>query len=366
MDTCGFPKDAFFLHKALLDPTHFLHLLPHWNWPGCEGSTIRVEAYTNCKSVELFLNGKSLGRQNVNEQQMPTWDVPYHPGKLKAVAFNSERSEPAAQAITETTGEPKKLNLQIHPSFDARSIPADGRFSIPVTVSAVDSASRPVPTAHDLIKFSVAGPAIILGVGNGNPTSHEPDKASERSLFHGLAQVILQTTPVPGEIKLTASAQGVAPAVLSIHSTETQTRSVPPAKVRYLLRNWQMSPITPTRPEASATVMEQDMNSWDRIDPRTGPQPAWNRASGYAIYRATGKVPKILQQTGGRIVFPEIIGQAEAFLDGANVAKKSDASAAEFSIAFPAGLEQLTVTLILHAQRSPAGITRPVEFLPKT
>ena len=111
------------------------------------------------------------------------------------------------------------LGLEIHPSLDASTIRADGQFAIPITVFAVDSQKRRVPTANDLVTFAISGPARIIGVGNGDPACHEPDKASSRSLFNGLAQVIVQTTQCAGEIILTASASVLNDARLSINST---------------------------------------------------------------------------------------------------------------------------------------------------
>ena len=98
-----------------------------------------------------------------------------------------------------------------------------------------------------------------------------------------------------------------------------------------------MSHITAARPDPNAGTMDQDMNSWDRIDPASGPQEAWSRSSGFATYRAICKVPKILRSTGGRIVFREIIGAAEIFLDGVAVAERSDTAGGEMSTPFAAG-----------------------------
>jgi beta-galactosidase len=364
MDTCGFAKDSFFLHKALMTSESFVHLLPHWNWPGREGTPLDVVAYTNCDWAELFLNGKSLGRQRVDPTRTASWKVPYQPGVLKVVASNAGNGPPAASAMTETTGRAIALGVEIHPTFDAKTIPADERCAVPITVFAVDAEGKRVPTANNLITFSSSGPARILGVGNGNPTCHEPDKGSKRSLFHGLAQIILQTTSVAGEIALNASADGLPQAILRIRSTKGQyLSSVSPAKARFLLSNWRMSPITPTRPDVNQRSLDQDVNSWDRIDPGAGSQEAWKRSSGYAIYRVTCKLPKALRSTGGCILFREIVGEAEVYLDGTAVGKKSDASPGQLKILFRAGAEQFVLSVLIHADAGPAGIVKHVEML---
>jgi beta-galactosidase len=236
MDACGFPKDGFYLHKAFFDPTGapFVHLSPHWNWQGKEDQPIEVVAYTNCDSVELFLNEESLGRLKVDSIEMARWQVRYRPGVCRAVAYRG--NERVAEARVETTGKSVALGLQT----DAISIPADGEFALPISVFAVDDKSGRVPTANDTVSFEISG-ATIIGAGNGDPTSHEPDKAMSRSLFNGLAQVIIRTTTEPGPIRLTATAPGLLPATLELTSVAavvrpvvpvaTQVRKTPPAYV---------------------------------------------------------------------------------------------------------------------------------------
>ena len=208
LDLCGFEKDAFFLHKAYFarDGEPFVHLLPHWNSPGREGQPIRVRTYTNCDAAELFLNGESLGRKPVDPIEMAEWQVPYRPGVLRAVGFRGDA--PVAEMQVETTGPAIAVGLEVHPSFFHSGVPADGHFALPVTVFALDAQNRRVPTAALWTRFSLDGPARIIGVGNGDPTSHEPNHAMSVTLFRGLAQVIVQTTTTPGAIALVANVAG--------------------------------------------------------------------------------------------------------------------------------------------------------------
>ena len=323
LDTCGFPKDSFYLHKAWFTREPFVHLLPHWNWPGREGEEILVAAYTNCDAVELFLNDESLGRKVVDPIEMVEWRVPYRVGILRAVAFREGVA--AAQANRETTNGAVALAL-----VGVESAPADGVFAIPITVMAIDDTSRPVPTAANHVAFTIEGPAKILGVGNGDPRSHEPDKASARSLFNGLAQVIIQTTSTPGQIVLHASAKGLRPASLCIDSMPACPRpSLGPAIVQHLISDWRMSVIAAERPDPNKSIDDTDMNSWERIDPARGPQTAWNTGTGYSIYRATFTPPKIFQTTGGRIVFQAVAGEAEVWINGVIVHQKPNSDPAE-------------------------------------
>ncbi len=210
LDTCGFPKDNFFYYQAWWTDEPVLHILPHWNWPGKEGREIEVWVHSNFEAVELFLNGQSLGKKNMPRLSHLEWKVAYQPGKLEARGYKNGKV--AAKTIVETTGEPDKLVL----TTDRKSINADGQDVAVINVSAIDAQGREVPTANNLVKFEITG-AKILGVGNGDPSCHESDKGSERSLFNGLAQVIVQTK-TPGQLKLVAQADGLKSATATLTS----------------------------------------------------------------------------------------------------------------------------------------------------
>ena len=187
MDTCGFPKAAYYIRQAQwVHDRPVLWLIPHWNWPGKEGQPIKVMAMSNAETIELRLNGRSLGTQPVDHFEMNSWQVPYQPGRLEAIARSGGRV--VATYAVETTGAPVRLKL----TPDRAAIDGDGRDAVPVTVEALDSRGRHVATANLPVQFEVSGGKII-GVGNGNPNSHEPDKATARSLYNGYAQVIVQS-----------------------------------------------------------------------------------------------------------------------------------------------------------------------------
>jgi beta-galactosidase len=343
LDMCGFPKDAFYLHKAWWTEEPFVHVLPHWNSPQSTTARVRVMTYTNCEAVELFLNGESLGRKEVDPIEMATWMVEYRPGALKAVGYCGGVT--AVEGTVETTGPAVALGLEAA----TRSIPADGEFALPVTVFTTDDHGRRVPTADDSVTFTIDGGAAILGVGNGNPACHEPDKASSRSLFNGLAQVIVQTSATPGTITLTASAKDRRPATLRLTAEPaTPGPSVPLAQARYFVTGWRRSPITTDRPDPNQQIAEQDMNSWERIAAGS----AATHAQGHAIYRATVRPPKSVQSRGGRIVLHSIAGSAEVYLDGRRVDVR------DIRLAPSAAAPTLSVLIA-----GPGGLTGPVEIL---
>ena len=170
LDTCGFPKDNFYYYQSWWTTNIVLHLLPHWNWPGKEGQEIRVDALSNCKQVELFLNGQSLGKQTMKPNSKLTWQVKYAPGTLSAKGFD-DAGNVIAETKVETTGDAVAIKLVP----DRSTINANREDVSVFTVSAVDAQGRPVPVAQNKINFTVEGAGKILGVGNGDPSCHEPD-----------------------------------------------------------------------------------------------------------------------------------------------------------------------------------------------
>jgi beta-galactosidase len=181
MDTCGFPKDCARYLQCWWKDEPALFLSPHWNWKVKEGRTIDVWAYSNCPEVELFLNGKSLGKKTMQVDSHLEWDVPYAPGVLSAKAYRDGKV--VVEAKQETTGAPAAIAL----SADRDSLQADGRDVSVVTVEAKDKDGRNVPTAANEVEFSLEGPGHIIGVGNGDPICHEPDR-----YFEEVSQVAIQ------------------------------------------------------------------------------------------------------------------------------------------------------------------------------
>jgi beta-galactosidase len=169
MDTCGFAKDNFYYYLAAWTETPMVHVLPHWNWPGLEGKEIDVRAQTNCDEVELFLNGASLGRKAVKRYSEGRWSVPYAPGTLSAKAYRGGKV--VAEDQVETTGAPAAVKLAPHRA----SIGANGEDVAIFTVSVTDAQGRVVPVAGNSVSLSLDGPGRIIGVGNGDPSSHEFD-----------------------------------------------------------------------------------------------------------------------------------------------------------------------------------------------
>ncbi|MGA2406382.1 MAG: beta-galactosidase GalA [Bacteroidales bacterium] len=212
MDLCGFPKDGYYAYKAAWTNTPMMHVFPHWNWPGKEGKTIKVQGYSNCEEVELLLNGKRIERMKVIPFNKIEWELVYKPGKLEARGYKGGKL--VAREIVETTTAPSQISL----NSDCVTLKADGCDVAVIRVAIKDANGRVVPVADNLVKFSIDGPGRIIGTGNGNPSSHEPDKATQRMAFNGYCLVLVQTNKQAGEIRLKASSETLKDAEVILKS----------------------------------------------------------------------------------------------------------------------------------------------------
>jgi beta-galactosidase len=221
MDVCGFPKNNFYYYQSWWTDKDVLHLSPHWNWNGKEEQPIDVWCQSNCDSVELFLNGKSFGMKTMEVNSHLEWKVPYQAGTLEARGWRKGKMHTEK---VETTDKPASIRM----ISDRRDIKADAEDVSVITVTALDAQGREVPTAENLIHFEMKGTGRIIGVGNGDPSSHEPDKYLsgnyQRRLFNGKCQVLIQSGRQAGPIVLLASSEGLNSVSIEIESEREEIR----------------------------------------------------------------------------------------------------------------------------------------------
>ncbi|MBK8476475.1 MAG: DUF4982 domain-containing protein [Opitutaceae bacterium] len=315
LDTCGFPKDGFYYLKSWWTDEVVLHVFPHWNWAGREGQPIEVRANSNCDEVELFLNGTSLGRQKLERNGHLAWQVTYAPGTLLARGYRGGRE--IALAKVETTGAAAAVAL----AADRTTITADGRDVAVLAVSVKDAAGRLVPTAANRIHFSVRGPGRIIGVGNGDPSSQEPDcfvgsvvaqklgtwKAPEAAVLTG--PILFEATfdapevPAEGTATLLLNALGTGQSV-TLNGQVLCTNATPEqARTEIALAQLNLQPKgNVLRIEATRYADWGAREALQQIHPaawRIGmPAPAWSRS----VFNGLAQV--IVQSTGepGEIV----------------------------------------------------------------
>jgi len=192
-----------------------VHVFPHWNWNN--GENVNVWVYSNSDEIQLLVNNESIGRQKMPKSNSPMgrvwsshveWNVKFAPGNITAIGYDSNGRMTTSDTRL-TTGSPNSVNLSVE--FPERTLKANGVDVALITCSVVDSQGNVVPTATNMIQFSLQGNSgIILGTGNGSPNSHEPDyplssQRANRSVFNGVARLVVQSTNMAGQIKITAS-----------------------------------------------------------------------------------------------------------------------------------------------------------------
>jgi beta-galactosidase len=183
----------------------------NWTWPGMEKRTFKVEVYSACEKVELFLNGQSLGIKPATkaEKFIASFDVPYEPGELKAVGYEGDR--PVDHATLVTASAPASIRL----TPEQTAIQPGGDLGY-VIVEVVDEKGCLHPAADNDIFFTTQGMGEIAAVGSGNPTSDEPYRGNQHRVHRGRCVVVVQSADQPGEIHLRAQSDGLDPAEVVI------------------------------------------------------------------------------------------------------------------------------------------------------
>ncbi len=235
VDLAGLPKDRFYLYRSHWNKeVETLHILPHWTWPGREGEVTPIFVYTNYPTAELFINGKSQGKRTKDlsvtienskdsasiadfkrqkRYRLMWMDTKYEPGTVKVVAYN-DKGEAVSEKEIHTAGKPDHIEL----IADRNVIDSDGKDLSFVTVRVVDKDGNLCPDAQNLIKFNVKGKGTYRAGANGNPISLEQFHIPQMKVFNGMMTAIIQSTKEAGEIKLTATSNGIKSGVLVIRS----------------------------------------------------------------------------------------------------------------------------------------------------
>ncbi len=203
IDLCGFPKDHYYLYQSQWTTEPMVHILPHWTWPGKEGVIIPVWTYSNAEEVELLFNGESLGKKSNNGKMNLSWDVPYAPGTLKAIA--TSKGNVVAEQTVSTTSEPSGIEI----IADKRFLKADGESCVHLEINVLDANGNFVPNANNLIEFEISGPVKNIGVDNGDPLDLASTKIDQRKVFNGKCLLILQSQGASGEIIVEATSEGL-------------------------------------------------------------------------------------------------------------------------------------------------------------
>lgn len=219
IDLAPIPKDRYYLYRSVWNKeAETLHILPHWNWEGREGEKTPVFVYTNYPSAELFINGKSYGRQTKhkngtveNRYRLMWHDAVYQPGEVRVVAYD-EQGNPVAEKTVRTAGKPHHIELVT----DRSSLQADGKDLAYVTLRIVDKDGNLCPNDGRLVSFKVKGAGKYRASANGDPTCLDLFHKPEMHAFGGMLTVIVQSGEKTGEIELQATAKGIKTGTIRI------------------------------------------------------------------------------------------------------------------------------------------------------
>jgi beta-galactosidase len=209
IDLAGFPKDTYYLYQSIWmarSKKPMVHVMPHWNWE--KKTTVPVWVYSNCDAAELIVNGKSLGEQRFAEAEADglmhlEWMVPFEPGEITAVA-KQDGKVMATKTVRTAEGA-----SQLKVAVDWNEIAADGADITFITCSVHDAAGTIVPTASNLVTFSVDGPGEVIGVDNGCPIDHQPLDGDQIHAFNGLCLAVIKSTGTAGTIKVKVASSGL-------------------------------------------------------------------------------------------------------------------------------------------------------------
>ncbi len=220
IDTAGFPKDSYYVWQAAWTDHHespMVHVFPYWDFN--PGQLIDLRVCSNAPETELFLNGKSLGRQKLSHAPgsgrkiLADYQVPYEKGTLIAVAYDEEGRE-IARSERRSFG--NSHAVRIYP--ENKVIKADGKDLLFLEIGTVDEQGNPVENACDRVRVQVTGAGRLVGLDNGDSTDYDSYKTDSRRLFSGKLLAMIQSVGEPGEILVQVSARGLIGASLICHS----------------------------------------------------------------------------------------------------------------------------------------------------
>ena len=356
MDTCGFAKDSFYFNQACFTEKPMVHILPHWTHK--KGDTVRVMAVSNCEEVELFLNGRSLGRKPSDVCETAEWQVEYAPGRISAKAYRKGKC--VAKDEQRTAGKPYAIRL----TPDASAIMNDGADTAIVNVAVVDKKGIVVPYADNLIRFEIEGDGYVRGVGNGDPNSHELDNAPYRRAYCGLCQALVTASLGAKSLTVRAVSEGLEEAALAFDVKDVPAPICPKNITNYILEGFTMSPVTEEKPDATAEIADNDMNSYTPIQFVKDVFQNDFR-NGWRIYRTK---PKAIKDGEYRLDFMRArFADGEIYVNGALIDRIEEPVRGAYvskPFAVKAG-ETLDIRILLHVvnERFPAaGISGRVEM----
>lgn len=340
-DSCGFEKDGCFLYKAYWHDEPVLHLLPHWNLGLDEGTPVRVMAFTNCDEVELILNGRCIDRKACDKYRPTEFSAPYEKGVICAVGYRN--GVEVVRDRQETAGETTELRVELSKA----TLTDNGLDAVALNVRAYDAQGRFMPVASELVHFDVTGGARIIGVGNGDPNSHEEDIAPYRHLYNGCAQAILLSDG-DEDVRVRVYADKTAPVEIVIPVIHGENVPYMKAVSENAIENWTLfHKLFDEKPDPNPVVAANDMNSFEPIAVNDRPQPQFKDHYGaYGLYRAVANLGAARAERS--LYFNRLQGEVQVYLDGQLLAERANDAPEFLNVALPDDVQgEHVITLLI-------------------
>lgn len=357
LDVCGFPKDTYYLYQSYWKKETILHILPHWNHK--TGENVRVMTFSNCEEVEIFLNGRSMGRKKNEIYIQCTWELKFEPGTLCATGYIS--GKPVIMAERKTAGEAVSIRVDSNRDYVNYST----KDALILNISAIDTYGEFQPLEESYIEITATG-AKFLGAGNGNPNSHEREDISRVRLFRGRCQIILQAAADQDflRVKLFSEKLGKYNGKWEIRRDKDEKEILSAATV--FVSGWRMShKAVKEKPKLLLVMDKSDMNTLEPVEFEGKAQSQMDGKGGwYCLYRTTD----ISQADSGKtLFFSKVAGDIEVYLGEECLTKKSFGMPGEVTVTLPSITQENYVLSIIvknTATDLKAGILEPVLLIP--
>ncbi len=354
MDACGFAKDTYYLYRAFWSQAPTIHVLPHWNHR--RGAEVRVMAYSNCDETELFLNGRSLGRQANNMATQTQWHVKFEPGELKAVGYRG--GQPVAEDAVRTAGTAKRLRLEapihvLYPDTDSLAV---------INISCEDEHSVFCPKENARLAITVEG-GRLLGVGNGDPNCHDRDDDTRVRLFSGRAQALVAADGTAPQVRVVVSGERFGDASVTLPVGQRPfPGNIPTADIR-VISGWRVShAASMEKPDVTAEPTFSDVNAMEPVTFTGTWQPVLEGHPGqYALYLARADIGP--SSRGRHLVLCALQGTVEVYVNHKMLRRQECFVKNRVEVELPVSLfGECQLTLILQNQTVDrhAGVLEPI------
>ena len=338
-DSCGFEKDACYLYKAFWKEAPMVHLVSPWKDGTHIGKPVKVMVHTNCEEVRLLINGRPAAVLEADPYEQAAFEVVCEEGIIEAEGYREGVC--VARDVQRTAGQAARLRVKAEQPY----LRQGGHDAAIVNVALVDEKETVLPCADALVRFETENGEVI-GVGNGNPNSHEPDHAPYRKLFHGMAQAIVKpdgTEP----LRIRVTAEGLESEITIPVEPAEEIPYVLPTEEK-IVEGWRMYfKIFDKLPDAKLKTDRNDMNSFEPVTFDGHPQPELeNRLGQYAMYRTAYTFSHSHREH--RLYFCHLEGYVWIYIDGEKIAERTDVFSGTLFVEIPeemCGKHEITVII---------------------